>query len=44
VGELAAAGHAAMKDIITKQVEAGVDIGTMANSSATRFSSISAIA
>src|SRR5947199_10497791 len=26
-GELAAAGHAAMKDIIAKQVEAGVDIG-----------------
>jgi 5-methyltetrahydropteroyltriglutamate--homocysteine methyltransferase len=27
VGALAAAGHAAMKEIITKQVEAGVDIG-----------------
>ena len=26
-GELTAAGHAAMKDIITRQVEAGVDIG-----------------
>src|SRR5258708_9278938 len=26
-GELSAAGHAAMKDIITKQVGAGIDIG-----------------
>jgi 5-methyltetrahydropteroyltriglutamate--homocysteine methyltransferase len=26
-GGLAAAGHAAMKDIVTKQVEAGVDVG-----------------
>ena len=26
-GELAAAGHAAMKDIVTKQIETGIDIG-----------------